>query len=403
MSPKRKKIIFLVIDGLADEKIPDFFKKTPLEKARKPCLDYLAKNGLTGLVIPYHEKGKLPTSEDSHLALFGYDPQKNNPGRGVLEALGARLVVKKNDVCFRGNFATVDENLRILDRRAKRIERTEALIEALKKIKLKKFPDIKLIIKKTFGHRFVLLLRGKNLSEKVTSNDPKRNNAFVLKIKPKDKKAKRTALFLEDFLKKAYWILKDHPLNKKRDFPANFLLLRGAGRIKKVLSFEKKYKLKACVIAGGNLYKGIGRFLGMKEINVKGATGKTNTNLKNKFLSAKKSLKKYDFVFLHIKAPDNLAEDGDFMAKKRFIEKIDQHLRILLNLNNVFIVVTGDHATCSLLKSHCSLPIPLLVYNNSRPDIKDNVSEFSERACQKGKLGLLKQIDVLKTIFSVIG
>ena len=387
-----KKIILIVIDGLGDDPIPQLKNKTPLEAAKTPNFDFLAKNGICGLVLPWHEKGKLPTSEDTHLAIFGFNPKKSNPGRGVLEVLGIGEKIKKGDVCFRGNFATINEDLVIIDRRAERIEDTEDLIESLNKIKIK---GVKVIVKKAFGHRIGIIFKGKNLSAKVSSNDPKKAGLPVLKIKGE----KRTVKILEEFLEKARAILEKHPKNKKRKkegkLPANYILLRGAGKLKKIESFEKRYGLKSAFIAGGTLYKGIGRYLGMEEIKVKSADGTQRTNLKGKFLAVKKAIKNYDFVFLHIKACDNFAEDGKFLEKKNFIEKIDQSLKPILNLKNVLIVITGDHSTSSLKKSHSLLPNPILIYGTK----KDGCKKFSERECKKGKLGILRQIDLMKKIF----
>lgn len=394
-----KKIILIVIDGLADEKIPQLKNKTPLEVAKTKNLDFLAQKGICGLIIPWVEKGKLPTSEDTHLAIFGYKPKKANPGRGVLEALGIGFKIQKEDVCFRGNFATINENFIIIDRRAERIEETNPLISALNKIKVKKG---KVIIKKSFGHRLVLILRGKNLSEKVTSNDPKKVGTKILKILPKEKKAKKTVEILNDFLEKAKSVLENHPLNKKRisqgKLPANYILLRGSGKIKKIKSFYQKYKLKAAFVAGGILYKGIGKYLGMKEIKVKGATGMANTNLRGKILAVKKAIKKYDFVFLHIKAVDTFGEDGDFLGKIKFLEKIDKNLKPLLNLKDVLICVTGDHPTSSLKKSHFFAKNPVLIYGSGK---KDKVKKFSEKDCQRGKLGTFPQSDLLKILLTI--
>jgi 2,3-bisphosphoglycerate-independent phosphoglycerate mutase len=127
---------------------------------------------------------------------------------------------------------------------------------------------------------------------------------------------------------------------------------------------------------------------------VKGADGTAKTNLKGKILAAKKAIKDYDFIFLHIKATDNLAEDGKFLEKKEFIEKIDQNLKPILNLKDVLIVVSGDHSTSSLKKSHCNLPNPVLIYGAE----KEGCKKFSERECKKGKLGVFKQIDLMKKI-----
>ena len=389
-----KKIILIVIDGLGDEPIPQLKNRTPLEAANTPNFDFLAKNGICGLVLPWREKGKLPTSEETHLAIFGYDPSRFNPGRGVLEVLGIGEKIKKGDVCFRGNFATVDENLVIIDRRAERIEDTEDLIASLNKIKIK---GVKVIVKKAFGHRIGIIFRGKNLSANVSSNDPKEIGVKVLRIRGQ----KRMVKILEEFLEKARSILENHPKNKKRKkegkLPANYILLRGAGKFKKVKSFNEKYGLKAAFIAGGTLYKGIGKYLGMEEIKVEGADGTIKTNLRGKFLAAKTATKNYDFVFVHIKATDNLAEDGKFIEKKEFIEKIDKNLNSILDLKNILIVVTGDHSTCSLRKNHCNFPNPILIYGAE----KDNCEKFSERECRKGNLGFLKQIEIMKKVLNL--
>ena len=389
-----KKILLIIIDGLGDEPIPQLGNKTPLEKAFIPNLDWLAKNGICGLISPFFEKGKFPTSEDTHLALFGYNPKIYNPGRGVLEVLGIGAKISKNDVCFRGNFATVDEDLKIIDRRAGRIEKTEDLIEDLNKIKIR---GVKVLVKKAFGHRIGLILRGKNLSGKITANDPKKTGVRPEKVRAEVKKAEFTAKILNEFLEKAHQILKTHPLNKKSGLPVNYILVRGAGKIKTVKSFQEKYGLKSAFIAGGTLYKGIGKILGMEPISVRGANGLTTTNLGGKFRAAKKTLRNYDFIFLHIKAADNLAEDGNFLGKKKFIEKIDKNLKPVLNLKDTLVVITADHSTCSLLKRHCNRPIPILIFGNGI----DSVKEFSEKAGQKGSLGKIKQIDSMKKILKL--
>jgi len=389
-----KKIILIVIDGLGDEKIPQLGNKTPLEAANTPNFDFLAKEGMCGLVVPWCKKGRLPTSEETHLAIFGYNPVKYNPGRGVLEVLGIGEKIKKGDVCFRGNFASVDENLHIIDRRAGRIEDTEDLIYSLNKIKIK---GVKVIVKKAFGHRIGVIFRGKNLSAKISSNDPKLIGVKVLKVKGH----KRMVKIVEEFLEKARSILEKHPKNKNRikkgELPANYILLRGAGKLKNIKSFKERYGLKAAFVAGGTLYKGIGRYLGMEEIKVRGADGTVNTNLIGKFLAVKNQIKNLDFIFLHIKATDNLAEDGKFLEKKGFIEKIDKNLKTILDLKDVLIVVTGDHCTCSLRKSHCNLFNPILIYGSQ----KDKCKTFSEKECKKGSLGILPQLNIMNKLLTL--
>jgi len=405
------KILLIIIDGLGDEPIPQLENKTPLEAAQTPNLDFLAKNGICGLILPWHEKGKLPTSENCHLALFGFDPKISNPGRGVLEVLGIGMEILPGDVCLRGNFTTVNKEMKILDRRAGRIENTEPLIKAISNIEVAEnfshlppraatrrsaIEGVKFLIKKAFSHRIGIVMRGQNLSPEISDGDPKVTGVRPLQIKPEDKtkEARFTAKVLNEFLERAHLILKNHPLNQERKLPANYILVRGAGKLKKFLDFSKKYKLRAGCIAGGTLYKGIGKYLGMDLIEVEGANGLPNTNLKGKILATKNALKTYDFVFLHIKAADSLAEDGNFLGKKEFIERLDKNLKPLIRLKNVLICVTGDHSTCSLMKSHCKLPNPVLIFDNGR----DKIEKFSEKECQNGKLGRIKQIDLIKII-----
>lgn len=398
------KILLIVIDGLGDEIIPQLGNKTPLETAKTPNLDFLAKNGVCGLVRPFlFPWQKRPESESTHLALLGYDPKIYFLGRGPYEAVGIGIKLRKGEIALRVNFGTVDKNLNVIDRRAGRVEKTQSLIKALSG---KTIEGVKFLIKKSWGHRAVLVLKGKNLSAKISNGDPKKTEVKPLIIKPKDnsKEAKFTARILNKFLLLAHKILKDHPFNKKREekgfLPANYLLTRGAGMIKKTPSFRKIYGLNAGCIAGGGLYKGIAKILGMNLIKVKGATGFANTNLKGKFLTAKKVLKKYDFLFLHIKAIDTFSHDGKFQAKKKFIEKIDKNIKSILNLKNVSIVITADHSTCSLEKNHCLASIPILIYNNKKK-WHEEIKKFCEKNCRKGKLGKIKQIDLMTKILEL--
>lgn len=395
----KRKIILISIDGLADGPIPAFRNKTPLEFADTPNLDFLAKNGICGLVIPWVKKGEMPSSEDTHLAIFGYNPNKCNPGRGVLEALGIMKRVEPNLLCIRGNFSTVDEKMRIIDRRAGRINETESLIRSLNKIRLK---NARIKVKKSFSYRVVVFARGRDLSPAISSNDPKRVGEIVRKIEAKNKNAKKTADILNEFLEVAHSVLQNHPLNKRRikegKMPANYILLRGAGKFKKIESFYKRYGLKAGFIAGGVLYRGIGRYLGMKEIFVKNATGLADTNLFGKFEAARRSISRFDFIFLHIKPVDTFGEDGDYWGKKEYIEKIDSALSPLMDLRNVMIVITGDHPTFSLKKSHWFAPNPILIFGTKE---KDNTQKFSERDCKRGVLGVISQLSLMKKILKM--
>lgn len=408
-----KKIILVIIDGLGDSPLAELNVQTPLQAAKTPNLDFLAKNSRCGLIEPFKFPDQnYPTSDVTHLACFGYNPAKYYLGRGVYEAAGVGMKILPGDICLRANFATVDENLVVLDRRAQRIVDTEDLIRDLQRLE---FEGVKVLVKKSFGHRACLILRpiDKKLSAQISDGDPKKTGERALQIKPKDdsKEAIVTAYILNQFLERSHLILGGHHLNLAREsqglLPANFLLVRGAGSLKIYQGFEEKYGLKAAFIAGGSLYKGIGRILGMKEIAVRGANGFVNTNLNGKVAAAVRSSKYYDFIFLHIKACDNLAEDGDGKGKKEFIEKIDKSFNVFRRLKNTLLVVTADHSTCTNLKRHCIFPVPVLFHQEAftSKTLSDRIKaakieKFSEAQCQKGPLKIFSQLKLMKKIIA---
>ncbi len=381
----KEKVIFFVIDGLGDEEIPEFQNKTPLEAAHTPNMDSWAKEGRTGLLIPVF-RGALPTSEEGHFSLFGYNTAEHKLGRGVITAVGAGMEVNQGDVALRGNFATI-VNGEVTDRRAGRIKDTTELIEAVNGMEIN---GVYFNVQNAGEHRVGIVMKGEGLSSDISDSDLHyaEGKKGSKEIKPllQSKEAEFTAEVLNKFLNKAHEILKEHPVNKKRELPANCILTRGASEMVNFPSFEEKYGKKAACIAGKPLYKQIGRLLGMDVFDVQGATGLPDTNLKSKIESAREAVfSGYDFVFVHIKATDSLAEDGDFQGKKKFIEEIDKNLHILNEFTET-LVVTADHSTCSLLANHCPEDIPVLIKGKG----KDNTQWFSEKECLNGDI---KKID----------
>lgn len=399
------KILLMVIDGLGDKPIKEFDNKTPLESAKTPNLDYLASNGVLGLIEPYIRK-TIPTSEESHFSLFGYNPGTYHIKRGIFTAQGVGMKLEKGDIALRGNFATVGDNLKMIDRRAGRIEETQALVKSLNGIVI---DNVKFLLKNTGGYRMGVVLRGKNLSANISDADPFYSNlkTKVEKVIALDKNPKSifTAKVLNEFLEKSHKILKNHVLNKRRKekglLPANYVLVRGASSLYNIPSFKNKYNFNAACIAGKFLYQQIGKFLGMDLIRVKGTDGTINTNLKGKIKAVEKCFKKYDFVFLHIKACDSLAEDGDCFAKKKFIEKIDQSIEPLLSLEDTAIIITCDHSTCCQFQRHCKELIPILICKPLK-EFKKSKIKFSEKECKKGTLGRFKQINLMSKILKTI-
>ncbi|MHA1347906.1 MAG: 2,3-bisphosphoglycerate-independent phosphoglycerate mutase [Candidatus Heimdallarchaeaceae archaeon] len=385
------KLLFIVMDGLGDRPILDLDGKTPLEYANTPNLDkiaFLGMNGLLHVIAP----GVTPGSDTAHLALFGADPYEYYTGRGPFEASGLGLEVKEGDIAFRVNFATIDDDGTISDRRAGRIETgTEELVKLLEGIEI---DGIQFLLRAGTEHRAALVLRGKDLTDKVYGNDPKVKGKEPPLFKPLDEssEAQKTAQVLTSYVMKAKNILLKAELNQDRVekglFPANYLLIRGAGKVPKVPNFEEEYCLESACVAGGGLYKGVARMLGMHIIEDERLTGGTTTNLGAKFDVTLEALERYDFVFTHIKGTDNFSHDGNYRAKTEFIEKIDKELYRFLPENfsqDIVVMITGDHSSPCSFKDHSADPVPLVIYSSDCR--RDEVEKFGESYAAKGSLG----------------
>jgi 2,3-bisphosphoglycerate-independent phosphoglycerate mutase len=399
------KGIILVIDGMADRPIKNLDNKTPLEAANVPNMDYIAKIGVSGIMDPIRP-GIRAGSDTSHISILGYDPYKVYTGRGPFEAAGVGIDVLPGDIAFRCNFSTVDENGIILDRRAGRIrEGTNDIAKAINSIKLSN--NIKIIFKESTGHRAVLVLRGEGLSDKVSDADPKYDGKPTKKVLPLDnsKSSKKTADLLNQIVKKSYQVLKDHPINLKRiekgENPANIILPRGAGAVPEIQLFEEKYGLKAACIAETGLIKGIGKIIGMDIIEVEGATGGVDTNLENITNSILETSKKnYDFLLINIDGADEAGHDGILEDKLKFIEKIDNVIGAIMEIENSYFVLTADHSTPISVKDHTGDPVPIVIKG---AEVRvDDVYKFNERDSAKGGLCRIKGSDIMNILMDLM-
>jgi len=400
-----KRTICVICDGLGDRPIADFGGKTPLEAANTPNLDRIVQKSQCGLM---HTMGRgiRPGSDVSHLAIFGYPMDKYYTGRGPIEVAGIGIELLDGDVAFRGNFGTVDEDWNILDRRAGRIRVVNEFTAAIDGIEI---DGVKCIVTPGTAHRAGVVFRGKGLSAAISDADPHEMGKPVMEVKPLDDSAEAafTAQVINKFMRQSYEILNEMEANKKRstngEFPANFLLLRGAGFYKAMPKFEEQYGLKACCIAGGGLYKGIGAFLGMDVIPLEGTTGLYDTNVEIKIKTALELLENdYEFAFVHIKAADSLGEDGNPEGKRDFIEKIDKAMALLTDLpDDTLMIFTADHSTPCELMGHSADPVPIF-YSNPSARI-DEVSEIGERAFAKGGLGFMEGKDVMPNMMNLMG
>lgn len=399
-----QKVVLLILDGLGDRPIKEFGSKTPLEAANTKNFDKFVRDSECGLMHTLG-RGIRPGSDVSHLAILGYPPETYYSGRGPIEVAGLGIELEHGDVALRGNLGTVSDNWMIKDRRAGRIRVVEPFTQLLDGIEI---DAVKFIVKPGTAHRAGVIIRGKNLSCNIIDSDPHEEGLPVREVKATDDSAEalRTASVLNKFLKKSHEILKNSTPNQERikegKPEANFLLLRGAGQYKSIPKFEERYGLSACCIAGGGLYKGIGAFLGMKILEVPGATALWDTDVEAKFNAVLEQLKYHDFAFVHVKAADSLAEDGNFEGKKKFIEKVDKALEIFHNLpEETLLVITADHSTACALKAHSADPVPIL-FRGTGVRV-DQVSAFNEIECVKGGLGFMEGKHIMPQIMNLLG
>ena len=390
------KALLVIMDGLGDRT-----DKTPLDLASTPVLDSFAKKGMTGLLYPIGI-GFIPGSDTAHLAILGYDPFEFYKGRGAFEALGAGFTLNDGDVAFRVNMATVDDNWNVLDRRAGRND--YGMKELFAAIDNMEIDGVKIRVTHTVEHRGAALFSGKNLSVKVSNTDPHKENARVEKAEALDKTGEHIAKVLNEWTKKAYEILKGHPVNKERVSkgikPANIPLLRGAGECFKPEPFEKRFGVKPVCVAGGALYKGVARYLSFYTPDIEGATGTKNTNLVAKKNAVLKYMQDYDFVFAHLKGTDSCGHDGDFEGKKAFIERADREFFDGLLDKFDVVVVTGDHSTPCVAKRHSMDPVPILMYHKDiRPD---ETTKLCEAQAYKGGLGRILGKDLVPIMMDYI-
>jgi 2,3-bisphosphoglycerate-independent phosphoglycerate mutase len=378
-----KKIVLLVMDGLGGlpQKIGG---PTELESAQTHHLDQLASEGSLGQLIPI-SPGITPGSGPAHLSLFGYDPLEFDVGRGVLEASGVSLEVRKGDVAARGNFCTLDKDGNITDRRAGRISTPDALpiVEKLSTIAI---PGIEMVVKHVKEYRFALIMRGENLEPQIEDTDPQRIGVPPLHAQPETPASQRAADLFNQWIQKAREKLSDEPR-------ANAITLRGFSTDPGLPQFADIYGLNPACVAVYPMYRGVSRLVGMEIIQFKG------DRPQDEFSAVSRHWGKYDFFFVHIKRTDSKGEDGDFEGKAAEIEAVDDALPELMALKPDVFAVTGDHSTPSTMKVHSWHPVPLLLWapKTARPDGQDS---FGESHCARGGLGTFSATSLMPLLLA---
>ncbi len=365
------KIVMLVADGLGGLPLEPG-GKTELETARTPNLDALATRGVSGGSIPV-KPGITPGSGPGHLGLFGYDPLQYRIGRGALEATGIGFELSARDVAARGNFCTLDAQGNISDRRAGRIstEKSTPLAVRLREVKI---PGVEVFVEPVKEHRFVVVFRGDGLAGDVHDTDPQATGVPPLAPKAMSAESQRTAEVAAEFIAQAQKLLAS-------EAQANGLTLRGFSARPALPSYEEVYGLKAAAIAVYPMYKGLARLVGMDIV------GKAQT-IDEQIDVLTEQWNNYDFFFIHFKYTDSTGEDGAFDKKVKRIEELDAIVPRITQLDPAVLIVTGDHSTPSLLKSHSWHPVPTVLA--ARACRTDRCTSFGEDQAIQGGLGIFE-------------
>ena len=399
--------LLLIGDGMGDRPVMELGNRTPLEAAHTPTMDRLAREGECGLMDPI-APGIRAGSDTAHLALLGYDPYEVYTGRGPFEALGIGMEVRGGDIALRCNFSTVDENWRVIDRRAGRITQgTEQLAAVLNGVEIE---GVQCFFKESVAHRGALVLRGEGLSARISDVDPHTEGERVAECRPldpNDEASARTARVVNAFVRLSYERLKDHPINRERVaqglLPANIVLPRGAGVAPHLEPFPARHGVRAAAVVETGLIRGIARFVGMDILDAPGTTGGLDSDLMSMGRTLVQALQTYDFVLCNVKAPDLCGHDGNPVQKVEVIERMDAMLRLMLETvgHDFYLALSADHSTPCSVRDHSGDPVPLLIWG---PDLRgDEVQVFHERACMRGGLGRLRGRDLVPILTQLMG
>ncbi len=387
------KYVVVIGDGMVDEPLEELDGKTPLQKAKTPNMDFLAKNGTCGMLqtVP---PGMEPGSDVANLSIMGYDPKKYYTGRGPLEAASIGAKMKKDDIAFRCNFITCENGL-LADFNAGHISTIEAaqLIESLNQ---RLYSYGKFYLGTSYRHLFIYNDKTASQLKSTPPHDVVGEpiQEHLLKVgEDADKSVENREVLnnlaqkLNELMYKSSDVLEKHPTNQKRiedgKKPGNMIWLWGQGPQPQLPLFKEKYNLKGATITGVDLIKGIGTYLGLTNIHVPGATGFYDTDYCGKAKYALEALEEHDLIFIHVEAPDEAGHAGDIYEKIKAIERIDQRIlgkliKGLPSMDDYALAVLPDHPTPINIRTHTSNPIPYAMYTpGCRADATEKYDEPS--------------------------
>ena len=407
-----------MLDGVGDLPHPDLAGKTPLEAATTKNMDVLAKNGIMGQVISVG-KGIAPESDIAVFNMLGYKFQHSDyVGRGVIEAIGIGVDFKDGDLALRGNFATLDNEGKIIDRRAgRKIERedTEKISKEIeKKIRFSN-PNASVVVAPTVGHRVIVRLRdSKPLSSEISNTDPAyarvdgmgiaKAVSDFMKIEKcipleQTEDAASAAILVNEFTEQSLEIMKKSDVNKQRSQKnkklLNSILLRDAGnKYPNVKPINDLHSMNFSCIVDMPVEVGISNILKMKAFNAGGLT-----DYEEKASVAAQATETENAIYVHLKGPDDFGHDGDAIGKMKNIEEIDKRffgtLLDQIDVSKIAVMISADHSTPCIYKGHSDDPVPLLISGDMIAN--DDAQRFTEAEAKKGAIGLIEGAQVVKT------
>jgi 2,3-bisphosphoglycerate-independent phosphoglycerate mutase len=379
---------------MADYPHNDLGGKTLLEAAKTPNMDYISKNGTTGLVstVP---PGFSPGSDIANMGLLGYEPSKYYTGRGPIEATSLGIDIPKDKIVFRCNFVFIkDSTMQSFNADHITTKESDQIIKELNNY----FDSSEAMFYTGVSYRHILLLDQKFLN--LTCSPPHDiTDKNIKDFLPQGQNAQA----LMAFMQKCQSILDNSNINKKRIqnnlAPANSIWPWGQGREMKLPSFYDKFGLEGGVVTAVDLLKGLGQLAGLETPDIPGATGYLDTNYQEKVKKALEILKRKDFVYLHIEAPDEAGHLGDINLKIKAIEDFDKNvvgpiLDYQRKNNNIHVMVLPDHPTPCSLKTHTCDPVPFAIYYANIG--KGSNLEYSEKEAAKSDLSFKFSWDLLK-------
>lgn len=401
-----RRIVLLVLDGVGDLRTAAQ-PRTALEAARTPKLDDLAARSALGRLVPAGT-GVTPGSGPGHLALFGYEPTAPSAdiGRGVLEALGLGLDVAPDTVVARGNFATVDGEGRLLDRRAGRIPTAEGericglLARRIEAAGGVLGDGVEVEVHAGEAYRFVLLFRAAegtaSLDPGLADTDPQQVGVRPLPIEAtagsggsggSGEAARETARRIAPVVEELQRALR-------AEERANTFLLRGFSRLPALTGVDELHRLRAAALAGYPLYRGVAKACGMDVVDCGKSFDQVVDRLAERWAD-------FDYFFLHVKGTDMAGEDGDLAAKVGVIEEVDAQLPRLLELGPDVLAITGDHSTPAPMKAHSWHPVPLLLW--SECCFVDDCARFTEAEAIRGAVGTIPSSELMGLLLANAG